>query len=229
MIRASARCLKPASGLLALWCAAPAFAWRSFFSPRAHRAASEQGSGGRPVRFAAMWALCASLVLMGADAAAAQDSRRLVEQDIKAGLLYNFLRYTQWPPGVQTGATIDVCLYGRDPFEGRLQPMAGRSVNQRVIAVRTVRTSAEMSSCALVFINAEERAAWPRLRAELGVRSVLTVSDYEGFARSGGMLEFTRARNRVGVMVNVGAAHAANLEVQDRLLRLATVVSSANP
>jgi hypothetical protein len=40
------------------------------------------------------------------------------------------------------------------------------------------------------------------------------------------MLEFTRAQNRVGVMVNIEAAHAAHLEVQDRLLRLATVVSS---
>jgi hypothetical protein len=171
-------------------------------------------------------ALCISLALIGADAAAAQDARRLAEQDIKAGLLYNFLRYTQWPANAQSGATIDVCIYGRDPFAGRLAPMAGRSVNQRVIAVRAVRTSAEMSSCALVFINAEERAAWPRLRAELARRSVLTVSDYEGFARAGGMLEFTRANNRVGLMVNVDAAHAADLEVQDRLLRLATVVSS---
>jgi hypothetical protein len=171
-------------------------------------------------------ALCLGLVLIGADAAAAQDSRRLAEQDIKAGLLYNFLRYTEWPAQAHAGATIDVCIYGRDPFAGRLAPMAGRSVNQRVIAVRSVRTSAEMRSCALVFINAEERAAWPALRTELARRSVLTVADFEGFARAGGMLEFTRANNRVGVVVNIDAAHAAQLEVQDRLLRLATVVSS---
>jgi hypothetical protein len=164
--------------------------------------------------------------LIGADAAAAQDSRRLAEQDIKAGLLYNFLRYTEWPARAPARATIDVCIYGRDPFGRRLEPMAGRSVNQRVIALRTVHTSAEISSCALVFINAEERAAWPRLRADLARHSVLTVADFEGFARAGGMLEFTRANNRVGVMVNLEAAHAADINVQDRLLRLATVISS---
>ena len=170
--------------------------------------------------------LAVGLVLLLSTPVAAQDSVRLAEQDIKAGLLYNFLRYTDWPAAAQTRATIDVCLYGGDPFAGGLQPMVGRSVNRRVISVRSVRTGPEMSSCALIFINAQARADWPRLRAELGHRSVLTVSDYDGFARDGGMLEFTRARSRVGVAVNVGAARAANLEVQDRLLRLATVVSS---
>jgi hypothetical protein len=173
-----------------------------------------------------LWAICSVLVLLGADGAAAQDTRRLAEQDIKAGLLYNFLRYTEWPAAAQAGATIDVCLYGGDPFEGRLAPMAGRTVNQRVITIRNVRGAASLNSCALVFLNARERAAWPELRAELARRSVLTVSDYEGFARAGGMLEFTRVRNRVGVAVNVEAANAAHLQVQDRLLRLATIVSS---
>jgi hypothetical protein len=169
-------------------------------------------------------AFCAIFAAFAGESAAAQE--RLAEQDIKAGLLYNFLRYTQWPASAQAGATIDVCLYGGDPFGGRLRPMAGRTVNQRVIAVRDVRSGGDLSSCAMVVINASERAAWPSLRTQLARRSILTVSDYEGFARAGGMLEFTRVRNRVGVAVNVGAANTANLQLQDRLLRLATVVGS---
>jgi hypothetical protein len=173
-------------------------------------------------------ALCViwAYLLFGLDAAGAQDGRRLAEQDVKAGLLYNFLRYTEWPHAAQGRATIDICLYGGDAFEGGLAPMAGRTVNQRVIAVRSVRTGAELNTCALVFVNGQERGAWPRLRAELNHRSILTVSDYEGFARAGGMLEFTRVQNRVGVAVNIEAANAAHLDIQDRLLRLATIVSS---
>jgi hypothetical protein len=174
-------------------------------------------------------ALCvvwACLIFLSPDRAVAQASPRLAEPDITAGMLYNFLRYTDWPATAEREVPINVCLYGGDPFEGRLASMAGRTVNQRVIAIRTVRTNADLDACALVFVNARERAAWPRLRAELSRRSVLTVSDYEGFARAGGMLEFTRVRNRVGVAVNVEAASAANLRVQDRLLRLATIVAS---
>jgi hypothetical protein len=186
------------------------------------------GLAGRQtwVRFLRALCVVGTCLLFGLDAAAAQDSRRLGEQDIKAGLLYNFLRYTEWPNSAEAAATVNVCLYGGDPFEGRLAPMAGRTVNQRVIVIRNVRTGSELNACALVFVNAREREGWPRLRAELAHRSILTVSDYEGFARAGGMLEFTRVSNRIGVAVNVDAANAVQLRVQDRLLRLATIVSS---
>ncbi len=156
--------------------------------------------------------------------AAAQDGLRLIEQDIKAGLVYNFLRYTRWPAPAQSEPALTVCLYGGDPFDGRLAPMAGRTVNRRAIQLRAISAERELDQCSAVFINADVRAQWPRLRTYLARRSILTVSDYDGFARAGGMLEFTRLNNRIGVLVNVEAARAADLEVQDRLLRLASVV-----
>ncbi len=168
----------------------------------------------------------AAALLSVAPVAAAQDSVRLAEQDIKAGLLYNFLRYTEWP---QAREAVVVCVYGRDPFSGRLTPMSGRTVNQQPIRIRFIDAQSEIDGCSMLFVNAEERADWPGLRTYLARRNVLTVSDYEGFARTGGMIEFTRANNRVGVRVNPGAAQAANLVIQDRLLRLASIVETERP
>ena len=175
---------------------------------------------GRYARGLVALLLAGSLI---ASVARAQENLRLVEQDVKAGLLYNFLRYTEWPGARSSGAAV-VCIYGSDPFSGRLQPMAGRTVNQRTIQLRTVREPAEIDACSLLYVNADERARWPRLRSYLAQRNVLTVSDYDGFATSVGMIEFTHANNRIGVRINVSAMEAANLTVQDRLLRLASVV-----
>ena len=161
-----------------------------------------------------------------APAAHAQDGLRLAEQDIKAGLLYNFLRYTQWP-AAHTDPV--VCVYGHDPFDGRLAPMSGRTVNQHTIQVRTIRAASEIDACSILVVNAEERGRWPQLRSYLLRRNVLTVSDYDGFARSGGMVEFTRINSRIGVRINVEAVNAADLTVQDRLLRLASVVRTEAP
>ncbi|QGZ93421.1 YfiR family protein [Terricaulis silvestris] len=175
----------------------------------------------------ALAALAIVAVSAVGDACAQQTSVRLAEQDIKAGLLYNFLRYTEWPQPTASGAAMVVCIYGRDPFSGRLASMSGRTVNQRTIEVRVLREAAQANACSLLFVSADERSNWPRLRSQLGERGVLTVSDYDGFARSGGMIEFTRINNRIGVRVNIEAAEAANLSVQDRLLRLARVVRTA--
>jgi YfiR/HmsC-like len=152
----------------------------------------------------------------------AQERLLLVEQEIKAGLLYNFLRYTDWPADGQEGPLV-VCIYGRDPFDGRLAPIAGRTVNQRSIALRTVRRVEEAPSCSLIFVNAEERADWPHLQAALAGRAVLTASDIEGFATAGGMIEFIHIGNRIAIRINRAAVAHARLSVQDRLLRLAEV------
>jgi hypothetical protein len=155
-----------------------------------------------------------------------EENVQLVEQEIKAGLLYNFLKYTQWPAERANGNAV-VCLFGGDPFNGRLQPMTGRTVNQHGIEIRNVHSVQETDACSLLYIHANEKPNWPQLRKALAEKVVLTVSDIDGFAESGGMIEFTRTDNRIGVKINVDAVTAAHLAVQARLLRLASTVHTA--
>lgn len=155
----------------------------------------------------------------------ADENVQLVEQEIKAGLLYNFLKYTQWPEGAQSaGGKVVVCLFGGDPFNGHLQPMAGRTVNQHAIEIRSVHSTQEMDACSLLYVHSDEKAHWPQLQKTLAAKDVLTVSDFDGFAASGGMIEFIRADNRIGIKINTDAVTAAHLAVQDRLLKLASTV-----
>ena len=155
-----------------------------------------------------------------------QDNVRLVEQEIKAGLLYNFLKYTQWP-AEHTGQDAVVCLIGGDPFGGHLQPMAGRTVNQHSIEIRNLKNAQDIDACSLLYIHESEKLNWSQLQKALVGKDVLTVSDFDGFAESGGMIEFTRNDNRIGVKINVDAVTAAHLSVQSRLLRLASTVHTA--
>src|SRR5262249_2078148 len=117
-------------------------------------------------------------------------------------------------------------MIGGDPFGGRLQPMAGRTVNQRVIEVRSLDGVRDTSACSLLFVNADEKPQWPALRNALMAKPMLTVSDFPGFSDAGGMIEFTRIDNRIGVKINTGALASAHLQVQDRLLKLANARGS---
>jgi uncharacterized protein DUF4154 len=193
--------------------------------------------------------LCA-LLLAAATPACAAESIQLVEQEIKAGLLYNFLKYTDWPPAASAPAPSEtvappavppaaatpsaantapmiVCLLDGDPFAGRLQPMAGRTVNQRAIEIRKPAGLADATMCALIVIHADAKPQWNELHAALANKPMLTVSDFPGFSDAGGMIEFTHTDNRIGVKINTDALAAAHLRVQDRLLKLASPVKGA--
>lgn len=166
-------------------------------------------------------------VLASGSAALAQPQRlQFYEQEIKAGMLYNFLKYTVWPDSDAAGAgSITVCLFGGDPFGGYLDKTRGRTVNQKTIIVRNIHAINDAAACNLLFINAGRKDDWPAISAHLSGKSILTVSDFDGFTRAGGMIEFRRRQERVNVEINIRAIQQARLTVKKRLLRLANVIS----
>jgi len=149
----------------------------------------------------------------------------LQEQEIKAGLLYNFIKYTDWPAEKMSGQAITVCIFGSDPFDGRLKPMDGRTVNQHEISLRAIHSIADSKDCHLIYVNGDEKNSWPKLQEFLAGKPVLTISDFDGFAQSGGMIEFGHKDNHINAELNKEALSGASLHVQDRLLKLVTIYS----
>jgi len=172
--------------------------------------------------------LAAALVLGGMEfltPAHADETIQLHEQEIKAGLLYNFLKYVDWPDN-HAAAPMTVCVFGGDPFNGYLQPIAGRTVNQRKITIREIRDLPETSACDLLFINAAQKDHWPQMQKFLSGKTVLTVSDFSQFTDNGGMIEFGRKDDHINVSLNIDAVTAAQLRIEDRLLKLVTITHS---
>ncbi|HEX3755838.1 MAG TPA: YfiR family protein [Rhizomicrobium sp.] len=185
------------------------------------------------MRSAFRWGFChAALAVWLAAmsvAVSAEENLQLFEQEIEAGLLYNFLKYTNWPAehNDETRGNMVVCLFGGDPFGGHLQSMAGRTVNQHSIEIRIVNRPENMNGCSLLYIDAGRKSDWPQLAHGLNEKQILTVGNFDAFARSGGMIEFTKIEDRIGVKINLDAVTAAHLTVQDRLLRLASLVHAS--
>lgn len=162
----------------------------------------------------AMWGACAS--------AQAQSSLSLAEQDIKAGLIYNFLKYTNFPADEREAGPVRVCLAGKAPLGGRLAPMAGRTVNQRAIVVSEILPASDLGSCTLVFLGADAKPFWPALSAALAQKDVLTIGDYRGFADAGGMIEFLKTADRIEIRINSRAIDATHLSLPQRIMALAS-------
>lgn len=55
-------------------------------------------------------------------------------------------------------------------------------------------------------------------------RKVLTVGEFEGFAKRGGMINFIIVDNRIAFEINIDAARRAGLSISSQLLKLAEIV-----
>ena len=104
--------------------------------------------------------------------------------------------------------------------------MASPKAAKLSVHINEISDTEEVSGCDFVFIDSEsEDHARPFISAAYG-KPILTVSEIEGFAGMGGMIELRRDSNRVNVLMNVDVLNAQELKASSKLLKLATIIST---
>jgi YfiR/HmsC-like len=161
-----------------------------------------------------------SLALLAFATAAVSDD--LPEYRLKAAFLYNFALFTEWP--ADTGSTLNLCVYGRDPFGEEIDALQGKPVGARRLVVRRITSSEELTHCQVVFIVNPSGDGIARVLSTLRGATVLTVADAPGAARQGVALNMNVVNNKITFEANLSAARAANLKLSSKLLSLATEV-----
>lgn len=170
--------------------------------------------------------LTASLLLAGGHspyAAAAAPS----EHQVKAVFLFNFSNFVDWPADTfaSPAQPFAVCLLGGEAMASHLEEaLRGEYVGGRSMQLRRIDSADEAGGCQMLFID---RAHDERIEGILGVlrrRGILTVSDLDGAARRGVMIQLFNENNRIRLVINVEEARQAGLVISSNLLRPAQIV-----
>ncbi|HEY2574392.1 MAG TPA: YfiR family protein [Verrucomicrobiaceae bacterium] len=148
------------------------------------------------------------------------------EYEIKAAYLYNFINYVAWPADALPGSTITLGIVGENPFGAALNPLNGKKVKGRTLAVRQVSDARSMGQCQIVFFSSSEKPRLSEWLDKLKDSRALTVSEVEGFAQRGGIINFISEHNKVRFEINPASARERGLTISSELLKLANVVKS---
>lgn len=149
------------------------------------------------------------------------------EYQVKAVFLFNFAQFVEWPPESLAAAEspFTICVLGQDPFGDQLDAtVRGEAVMGHPLAVKRYRRTEEVESCQILFIGASELGSLDGILAKLGGRAILTVSDIDGSAERGAMIQFSSVSKRLRLRINVAAAKSAGLTLSSKLLRPAEIV-----
>jgi YfiR/HmsC-like len=149
------------------------------------------------------------------------------EYQVKAAFLYNFAKFVEWPSNGFRSATapLQICILGQDPFGQGLRDIVGsKTVNGRKFEVDYLVDMQMARACHILFIASSEKARIKRILECMRGTVALTVSDTEGFAEQGGMIDFLLDNDRVLFEVNREAAEQAGLKISSKLLSVAKVV-----
>ncbi|MGC1524213.1 MAG: YfiR family protein [Steroidobacteraceae bacterium] len=161
----------------------------------------------------------------GVDAAAAPS-----EDQVEAVFVFNFAHFVEWPPQ-SFAAPSDpfiIGILGSDPFGAHLDEVVrGEQINGHPLQVQRFRSLADVGPCQILFIDRSENERIGQILAALNGRSILTVSQADGAAEHGVMIQFAVENSRVRLRINVDSARAAGLTISSNLLRAAAIVGAA--
>jgi hypothetical protein len=169
------------------------------------------------------WA-CGALVLQLLAGTACR-AQAVSEPVVKAGFVYNFAKFTEWPPAtLPNGGPVQLCLVAGDPQGAVAAAMDGKQLQGRALVVRRQVRPDELHNCHIVYLtDTDERHQGEALRAIRGL-PVLSIGDGDGFAEVGGMIGLVAVGERIQFEVNADVARAAGLKISSQLLRLARTV-----
>ncbi len=176
-----------------------------------------------------------SVSLSWAPGALAQDrdSSDSSEYLIKAGFIFNFAKFVEWPPTTfaQPDSPIVIGILGTDPFGAIIdQIVQDKKIGGRGFVVKRLKWGADpkdLRECKILFVGASERLHIDELVQIVRGLPILTVGETPGFAEHGGVIRFVLEDNRVRFEVNVEAARQAGLTISSRLLTLARIIQQA--
>jgi uncharacterized protein DUF4154 len=162
--------------------------------------------------------------------AQASDSSDSPEYLIKAGFIYNFAKFVEWPAAAfaQPDSPIVIGILGIDPFGTLIDEIVkNKKIGARGFVVKRLKWGTdlkELKECKILFVGDSENAHVDELVQILKTLPILTVGETPGFAQRGGVIRFVLEDNRVRFEVNVDAAHQADLTISSRLLTLARII-----
>lgn len=173
------------------------------------------------------WLVSAMLLIVSSNAACADAGIRngeVVEYQIKASYIYNFLQFVKFPQEtLRADGDVVVCIVGENRFGTALSELEGAKTSQGIIHVELIGTHAhaiQSKQCNVVYVVGSEEERAKLILQHVDVRKVLTIGEDHSFVRRGGGIELYIDDDVVRFRVNVEQVKQADFQVAAQLMEM---------
>lgn len=145
---------------------------------------------------------------------------------VKAGFLYNFTQFVDWPPSAFNSADTPfiIGIMGDEDLAAYMEELVrNERIGERPIQVRRVYNRSQALQSNMLFIDSQAERPEKEIFTEAGKKGILTVGDSENFTRWGGIIRFYTENSKIRFEINTASAQAAKLRISSKLLSLAKI------
>lgn len=161
------------------------------------------------------------IVMLSVTAVKAQERST---HEIYAAMLYNFIKYVQWPDEGAGGEFV-VGVIGDDNVYNTLkQWYDGKPKGSKKYIIKKLASPAEASSCHVVYLGKTKMNQFDNVKNSVTGHSVLTITDGNGLGQKGSCINFKVVDGKLRFELNQGVVSDSNLKVSGQLSSMAILI-----
>jgi hypothetical protein len=145
--------------------------------------------------------------------------------EIHAAMLYNFIKYVQWPNEAEAGEFV-VGVIGEDNvfntlkgwYEGKPKGASKKYV------IRKLSSAAEAADCQVVYVGKSKSREFENIKNSTVGKPILTITDGNGLGEKGSCINFKVVDGKLKFELNQSSVTSSNLKVSGQLSSMAIMI-----
>jgi hypothetical protein len=144
--------------------------------------------------------------------------------EIHAAMLYNFIKYVQWPNESEAGEFVVGVIGDEKIFATLKQWYDGKPKGSKKYVVKMLSSPAEAGDCQVVYVGKAKSRDFENIRSSTTGKSILTITDGNGLSQKGSCINFKVIEGKLKFELNQAEVNASNLKVSNQLSSMAILI-----
>jgi hypothetical protein len=144
--------------------------------------------------------------------------------EIHAAMLYNFIKYVQWPNETEPGEFVVGVIGDENVFTTLQKWYDGKPKGSKKYVIKKLSAADEASACQVVYVGKSKNKEFDSIKSSTAGKSVLTITDGNGLGQKGSCINFKVVDGKLKFELNQSTLTASNLKVSNQLTSMAIML-----
>lgn len=165
--------------------------------------------------------LALAFILIGYSGIAQQEKPM---HEIHAQMIFNFIKYVQWPNDSEAGEFVVGVMGEDDVFNTLKTYYEGKPKGAKKYAIKKLSSADEAANCSVVYLGKNKNSQFENIKnATLG-KPILTITDSFNLGKKGSCINFKVVDEKLKFELNQATVASSTLKVSSQLSSMAILL-----
>jgi hypothetical protein len=144
--------------------------------------------------------------------------------EIHAAMLYNFIKYVQWPNEADGGEFVVGVIGDENVFNTLKAWYDGKPKGTKKYVIKKLTSADEANGCQVVYVGKAKNREFENIKTNVNGKSILTITDGNGLGEKGSCINFKVVDGKLKFELNQATVSSSNLKVSTQLSSMAILI-----